>query len=359
MIDFPASPTVGQVFVSGAQSWTWDGTKWAPSGTLVMPPLATGDNRIINGDMRIDARNNGASGTAVSVYTVDRWVYGATQAAKGTWQRGGPTGALAPGFPYSLSFQSSSAYTPLAADTFIFFQPIEADVIADFQWGGANAQPVTLSFWALTGGLTGTFSGSLSNITRSYPFTFSIPTVNVWTRIVVTIPGDTAGTWTLSGNAMGVRVIFDLGSGATMRAPAGAWASGAYNGANGAVSVVAVNGAGLWVTGVKLEIGSVATPFNRQSLAKSMADCQRYYSQTNGNALISATAAGQFLATSVVFPVTMRAIPTVTSGLIAGDVNLTSMTIDNITVSGCRAYSGAAAAGTAQFVRYFNANVEL
>jgi hypothetical protein len=55
----------------------------------------------------------------------------------------------------------------------------------------------------------------------------------------------------------------------------------------------------------------------------------------------------------------MRAIPTVTSGLIAGDVNLTSMTIDNITVSGCRAYSGAAAAGTAQFVRYFNANAEL
>ena len=31
------------------------------------------------------------------------------------------------------------------------------------------------------------------------------------------------------------------------------------------------------MTGVKLEIGSVATPFNRQSPAKSMADCQRYY----------------------------------------------------------------------------------
>ena len=68
MIDFPASPTVGQVFTSGAQSWTWDGTKWLPSGNSVMPPLSTGDNRIINGDMRIDQRNNGASGTAIGLY---------------------------------------------------------------------------------------------------------------------------------------------------------------------------------------------------------------------------------------------------------------------------------------------------
>ena len=50
-----------------------------------------------------------------------------------------------------------------------------------------------------------------------------------------------------------------------------------YIGATGAVSVVATNGASFNVTGVKLEIGSVATPYNRQSLAKSMADCQRYY----------------------------------------------------------------------------------
>ena len=50
-----------------------------------------------------------------------------------------------------------------------------------------------------------------------------------------------------------------------------------FFGATGAVSIVATNGATFYLTGVKLEIGSVATPFNRQSLAKSMADCQRYY----------------------------------------------------------------------------------
>ena len=50
-------------------------------------------------------------------------------------------------------------------------------------------------------------------------------------------------------------------------------------GVTGAVSLVATNGATFSVTGVKLEIGSVTTPFNRQSLTKSMADCQRYYQQ--------------------------------------------------------------------------------
>ena len=48
------------------------------------------------------------------------------------------------------------------------------------------------------------------------------------------------------------------------------------------VNIVATNGATLALTGVKLEIGSVATPFNRQSLAKSMADCQRYYQKLGG-----------------------------------------------------------------------------
>ena len=303
----PASTTVlGGVKVDGTT------IKAAPDGTISTTVVPIGDNRIINGDMRIDQRNNGASGTAIGVYTVDRWFYNASQAAKGAWQRGSPGGLAGGQFPYWLTFTSSSAYTSLAADFFQFRQPIEADMVSDFAFGTANAQPVTLSFWA-TASIAGTYSASICNAAgdRSYPFSF--PLAAGFTKIVVTVPGDTAGTWALSGNGVGMYVRFDLGCGANWRGPANAWSANTYVGVTGSVSVVGTNGASFSVTGVKLEIGSVATPYNRQSLAKSMADCQRYYQGTNQMiGSIQANAANQVVYNSTNLPVTMRATPTMT-----------------------------------------------
>jgi hypothetical protein len=387
MIDFPASPTIGEQFTSGGFVWEWDGIKWTivpgsgASGAFVTisdtppaspavgdlwwdsvggqtylwmtdanssqwvpasnsaslpPPASTtvlggvkvdgtsikaaadgtistvlipmNDNRLINGDMRIDQRGVASGGGTANGYTVDRWQFQASLVGNGFWQR---VASAAPGFPYYLNFTSSSAYASLAADFFFFQQPIEADAISDFAWGTANAQPVTLSFWAFSS-LTGTFSGCVKNYaaTRSYPFTFSIPVVNTWTKIAVTIPGDTAGTWVLSGSNGALYVVFDLGSGSTYRGPAGAWASANYQGATGAVSVVGTNGAAWGVTGVKLEIGSVATPYNRQSLAKSLADCQRYYQSLGTMNPNSYQVGGGVYNNVYTFPVTMRAVPT-------------------------------------------------
>ena len=282
-------------------------------------PVAMNDNRIINGDMRIDQRNNGASGTAIS-YMVDRWVYGASIVGKGTWSRyaHGPGGIATTGCGYNLGFTSASAYAPLAADAFYFHQPVEADMAGDFAWGGAGAQPVTLSFW-VTSSLTGTFSGAIRNYplpsTRSYPFSFNIPVANTYTKIAITIPGDTAGTWVLQGNAAALAVIFDLGSGATWRGPANAWAAGNFVGANGAQSVVATNGATYNITGVKLEVGSIATPFDRQSPAKTLNDCRRYYQQLGNGASNTVGIQGYAGAVGPLFSCTigyqaMRAAPT-------------------------------------------------
>jgi hypothetical protein len=199
----------------------------------------------------------------------------------------------------------------LTGDGFAFYQIIEADMVSDFAWGTAGAQPVTLSFWVIVS-LAGTFGGAIRNAAanRSYPFAFTLA-ANVWTKIVITIPGDTAGTWVMSGNAASLTVMFDLGSGATLRGPAGAWAAANYFGSTGAVSVVATNAATFYVTSVKLEIGSVATPYNRQSTAKSMADCQRYFYSAPYFAT-GYNAAGGVIYAEHAFPVTMRAQPTVT-----------------------------------------------
>ena len=314
MIDFPASPTVNQQFTAAGVTWTWDGTKWLPAGLSPTVVGGINDNRLINGDMRIDQRNNGASGTGGG-YTVDRWQFQGGTSTKGSWVRAASPVA---GFPYSLKFTSSSAYTPVAADYYQFLQPIEADAISDFAWGTANAQPVTLSFWA-SSSLSGLFSGALNSGARGCPFSFSL-VANTWTKVAVTIPGDTAGAWTLSGNGNGLQVVFNLGAGSNYLGPAGAWGSVGYIGATGSVSIVATNGANFQVTGVKLETGSVATPFNRQSLAKSMADCQRYFwDAANGGSsgviqvsAYGATGGGAGYFGSVKLPVTMRATPTVT-----------------------------------------------
>ena len=314
------------------------GTTWARADHVHPTDAhALGDNRLINGDMRIDQRGvaSGAGGTAGG-YTVDRWQYQSTQASKGTWQRGA---AVISGFPYALFFTSSSAYASIATDAFQITQAIEADAVSDFEWGTATAKAVTLSFWARST-LAGTFSGAIVNYTgtRSYPFTYSL-LANTWTYLTITIPGDTTGTWVMSGNAGALYLRFDLGSGVNLRGPANAWASVNYMGATGAVSIVGTNGAVFYVTGVKLEIGSVATAFNRQSLTKSMADCQRYYSIGQGiHSQYGGAGANIYVSNTV--PVTMRSTPTITPS------NATSSNIGAITAG---AYNGSNI--------YFNATV--
>ena len=84
------SPIASPVSASGLyhgsrKSWTYDGTKWVPSGLCLIVAPRINDNRIINGDMRIDQRNNGASGTA-NGFTLIVGVFSANQTVKGTWR---------------------------------------------------------------------------------------------------------------------------------------------------------------------------------------------------------------------------------------------------------------------------------
>jgi hypothetical protein len=299
---------------------TLPGNAVTPFGAATAQQIP-GSNRIINGDMRINQRG-AASGSAVG-YTVDRIGFGAAQSAKITWGQGTGPGATAIGFPYYTSWTCpATPYTPIATDFFYAYQMIEADMISDFCWGSANAQPATLSFWASAVN-AGTYGGSIRNTTaaggtptRSYPFTFALPGGSgIWTKIVVPIPGDPAGTWVMSGNGGGLSLSFDLGCGTSWRSAAtpGVWQNGNFLGANGAYSVVSNANTSFFITGVKLEIGSVATPFNRQSLSKSLSDCQRYYQQPIMVFLIAGyNVLGGNIYNLFVFPTTMRAAPTIT-----------------------------------------------
>jgi hypothetical protein len=273
-----------------------------------------GRNRIINGEMRIDQRNAGASvtpsGLTVQYPTVDRWATVLQQDSKISLQRS----TVAPaGFTSSLLITSLSAYSVLTGDRFVIRQLVEGFNVADFGWGAASAQSITVSFWVRSS-LTGNFGGAISNSAtdRSYPFSYAVSSANTWEYKTVTIPGDTTGTW-LTDNGIGLRLVFSLGAGATFSGTAGAWASGQILQPTGSTSVVGTNGATFYITGAQLEAGSTATPFERRPFGTELALCQRYYyrqragvSEFYGMAQCISTVVANGI---VPFPVPMRAKP--------------------------------------------------
>jgi hypothetical protein len=239
-------------------------------------------NRIINGAMVIDQRNEGASVTPANLaYTLDRWQAFQSVASKYSVQQNAGSVTPPTGFTNYLGVTSLSAYSVASGDYFALNQSIEGFNVADLSWGTASAATVTLSFWVRSS-LTGTFGGALKNSAsnRTYPFTYTISSANTWEQKTITIAGDTSGTW-VTNSGLGIYVQLGLGTGSTWNGTAGSWSGGNYISATGATSVVGTNGATFYITGVQLEKGSTATSFDYRSIGQELLLCQRYYETTS------------------------------------------------------------------------------
>ena len=280
-----------------------------------------GANKIINGDMVIDQRNAGASalvGVASPQYFVDRFGYQGSVTSKLT--AGQNYGGVTPpdGFVYYLGAKVTTAYATGAGDYFSLQQKIEGLNCTDLNWGTANAKAVTLSFYVYSS-VTGTFGGVFQNSAgnRSYPFTYTISVASTWELKTINVAGDTSGTW-LTTSGIGMEIAWGLGVGSTYSGTAGAWAAANYISATGATNIINTLNATFYVTGVKLEVGSIATPFVPDDYEVSLGKCLRYFYRWNGTASNECVA----IATNVYnagtgdnrfafpFPVPMRAIPT-------------------------------------------------
>jgi len=282
-LDFPNSPATGQQFISGNTVWQWDGAKWVSVGPALARP--SNPNKLLNPFMEIDQANEGA---VVAITTGAQFMadgfrgYLGTSAgavAQGARQTSnGPTG-----FGSNAYFWITTAASSVAAgDQAILFQNIEADEIYDISFGTANAQPLTVSFWAYCT-LAGTYyffirNGATNNRSYVAPFTLAAST---WQLITITIPGDTAGTWTLSGNTNGLQAGWCFATGATYQTAPNAWAAGSFVGGTGMSNAFMTTLNATFRLGpCKLEVGSTATPMLRQSFQQELARCQRYYEKS-------------------------------------------------------------------------------
>ena len=309
------------MIISGVSQLKADATGLRDKGGNYIVPYTGMRNRIINGDMRIDQRHAGAT-VNTSAYTVDRWNYVCT--VPGTLAVGRVNGinATAHGITQALLATVAVTHALVATDYFVIVQTIEGFNVSDLLWGTAAAKPITVSFWAFSTGPTGQFGGVVRNggITRSYPFLFNIPTANVWTYCTVTIPGDVTGAWPVD-NSAALSLVLSYGTGATYSGTPGVWSGSNYLSATGAVSIVNSATQGLYLTGVQLESGSAATPFERRPYGVELQLCQRYYCKTydastapgtaTGNGMIECgpTQAGSANAFNYRFPNRMRIPP--------------------------------------------------
>ena len=315
-------------------------------------------NRIINGAMVIDQRNAGAAVTATNSYPVDRFFISNT--TDGTFSAQQSTTVPA-GFKNSTAITITSADTSLTTtQRLVYRHNIEGYNIADFAFGTASASAITISFWVRSS-LTGTFGGSIENSAedRAYVFTYTINSANTFEYKTITIAGDTSGTW-VTDNGIGMRIWFGLGVGPTFSGTAGSWGSTPYYSATGAVSVVGTNGATFYITGVQLEAGTTASPFEYRQYGTELQLCQRYFERsynigaatgsfTNGfSGFVTSTTSATDIIPNLRYAVTKRDTPTVVVyNAVSGASGAAYRTGDaaSISVSGIN-YSGTTGVGT-------------
>ena len=309
------------------------------SQTKVEAPFVEGvgggfKNVIINGDMQIFQRATSATTLPSSGYsTVDRFGFseGSGGAATSELDNLSVADQATTGQSRALELKCTSADTSIAAaEYFILSQNIEGQNLQQLAKGTSSAEKLTVSFY-VKGNAAATYVCEMQdNNSREISKSFSVTTS--WTRVVLTFDGDTdSGGTIVNSNANGIGLLFWLHAGSNFNSGnAGdlntSWnAAGAGTRAAGADSFFDSTSRTFFITGLQMEVGDTATPFEHRLVGDELLSCKRYYESSNRS--ISGTASTDRLAylnytcyttssayCTYFFEVEKRAIPTITHG---------------------------------------------
>jgi len=239
-------------------------------------------NIIINGAMNVAQRATSATGLGsgtTGYVALDRFrlekADSPTARYTMTQDSNAPTG-----FNNSMKVAVTTADTSVGADVHQYIdQFIEAQNLQQLAYGTSSAERITLSFYVKCS-TAQTFALDLVNEDNSRYFntTYTVSSADTWERKIITFPADTASGFN-NDNGRGLRVRWTLvaGSNLTDGSVSTAWSGTQHIATNHANTWVGATSRAWQLTGVQLEVGSVATPFEHaSSFGEQLALCKRY-----------------------------------------------------------------------------------
>jgi hypothetical protein len=280
-------------------------------------------NRIINGGMIIAQRGTSFPAAANATFAADRFPMDQLSAAVLTVSQ--QTDA-----PSNSEFQSSARLAITTADSSIstsdyckLDHSLEGYNVRDF-----IGKTFTLSFWVRSS-KTGIHciafrnNGSGGVPDRSYIAEYTVNAINTWEKKSITVTGGlpASGTWNFT-NGAGLYVSWILACGTTYQTTANAWQTGNLIATSSQVNCLDTIGNIFAITGVQLEIGSVATTFEQRPYGMELTLCQRYYQKTYAQGVAPGTAGAvstfrhtiegtcSYSSINSALPVVMRTAPT-------------------------------------------------
>jgi hypothetical protein len=270
--------------------------------------------------MTVAQRGTSTTGITTSgYYACDRW--NVATGSLGTWTASQDSDAP-DGLKNSFKLVPTIAdASPAAGDYFQIEQKLEAQDTEHFKYGTSDAKAFTVSFWVKSN-KTGTYNLRAYRVvdsTRMASKQYTINSAGTWEYKTITFDGDTSVAMT-GGNTLGILLSWWLAAGSTFTSGSNQnW--GSYLAANEAPSQVnlADSTSNYWqITGVQLEVGESATPFEHRSYGDELARCQRYYYKLQSEVAYSFFVTGYaYQSTAANFPLTfpqkLRAAPTFTS----------------------------------------------
>ena len=344
--------------VSGILGKTVGGTNAADIGAGVLPVGITGGsgldesplngrNMIINGGMQVWQRATATTTvTDASYTTVDRWrLYSSSDGAYTSEKHAMSLAEInTTGHSSAIAFNVTTADTSIAAAQYSFFdQRIESQNMQHLQWGTAAAKDVTLSFWVKSK-IAGTYCVSIGKPdTTSYYLNreYTINDADTWEYKTITIT-PTAGSTTLitgaggiidNNNGIGIYLRFGLAWGTDYHATTNTWATGADWSSDQQVNWMSSTDNDFYITGLQLEAGSVATPFEHRTYGEELTRCSRYFQKYGGDAAAGARSVAMLSATAgstrLDFHTEMRAAPTAV--VIGAGVNSSGASVTDTT----------------------------